>query len=752
MPLVVNCSCGKQLRVPDEFAGKRVKCPACQNPCAVPAAGAPSRTAPATPAGTMISFRCTCGQTMQARAEFAGRKTKCPSCGEVVPIPGKAGTADKLTTAPKKAAPAPPPPEADDREDDEDEAPVRARRKRRPARGSALPWVLAAVGVLLLVGGGVGAFFLFRNKSPDTKLAAQQQSEQPVADLDLIPGNAVGFVMVRLADVLRLEQVQKQLAESLKDAPPGSDPLTQVQQATGSSLSDIDRVTVVLQDTQQGLNGIWVLVSATKPFDQARLTAAVFKGQQSQKVPYGGKTMEVEAGQGPNMQFGPGPGGRPMGGPPGMPMGGPPGRPMGGPPGRPMGGPPGMAAGPNSQQTALCFLNETLLVLGPEVGVKRCLDQLGGKRAAGPLDEAIKRHSEKHHVLLGATPPAEAMAGAANQLPPLLAGLKPLTETRGVTLWMDLGDQVKLDVALRLPDEEKGKAAKTALDGLLGTVKLLLLPSLKSQLAKELPKEAAEVVYKQIQAAVNGIKVEQAGTNVNVAASVDAKAIDDAVKPLLPILAKGGAGSGVGGTAALKHTNNLKQLVLAMHNYADSHGGQFPPAVIYSRDGKPLYSWRVELLPYLEQGQLYTEFKKDEPWDSPHNRRLMARMPAVFRLPGDSPTTTLTPYQVFVGPNTPWANGGRTGPRMPAGFPDGTSNTILIADGAKMVSWTKPEDITLRPGASPKPLLGTKLSPGSFYAALADGQVRKVSLQISDKTLLNAINPADGQILGPDWK
>src|SRR5438876_233579 len=106
MPLVVNCSCGKQMRVPDEFAGKRVKCPACQTPCAVPAGGAPSRPAPA-PAATMVSFRCSCGQTMQAKPEFAGRKTKCPACGSVVAIPGKSGNADKLTTSPRKSAPPP---------------------------------------------------------------------------------------------------------------------------------------------------------------------------------------------------------------------------------------------------------------------------------------------------------------------------------------------------------------------------------------------------------------------------------------------------------------------------------------------------------------------------------------------------------------------------------------------------------------------------------------------------------------------
>ena len=66
-------------------------------------------------------------------------------------------------------------------------------------------------------------------------------------------------------------------------------------------------------------------------------------------------------------------------------------------------------------------------------------------------------------------------------------------------------------------------------------------------------------------------------------------------------------------------TNNLKQLSLAMHNYANVHR-YFPRQAIYSKDGKPLLSWRVALLPYLEQMPLYNKFKLDEPWDSPHNR------------------------------------------------------------------------------------------------------------------------------------
>src|SRR5262249_57243764 len=72
---------------------------------------------------------------------------------------------------------------------------------------------------------------------------------------------------------------------------------------------------------------------------------------------------------------------------------------------------------------------------------------------------------------------------------------------------------------------------------------------------------------------------------------------------------------------------------MAMHNYQDDHG-QLPPAVVYGPDGTPLYSWRVLILPYIEEQDLYKQFHLDEPWDSPHNLTLLERMPSTYKAPG----------------------------------------------------------------------------------------------------------------------
>ena len=84
-------------------------------------------------------------------------------------------------------------------------------------------------------------------------------------------------------------------------------------------------------------------------------------------------------------------------------------------------------------------------------------------------------------------------------------------------------------------------------------------------------------------------------------------------------LAGGGLG---GGSPKARAMNNFKQMGIALHTYASSYD-KLPPAVLTSPDGKPLFSWRVALLPYVEQDNLYKQLKLDEPWNSPHNKKVL---------------------------------------------------------------------------------------------------------------------------------
>ncbi len=81
--------------------------------------------------------------------------------------------------------------------------------------------------------------------------------------------------------------------------------------------------------------------------------------------------------------------------------------------------------------------------------------------------------------------------------------------------------------------------------------------------------------------------------------------------------------------------NDLKQIGLAMHNYHDVNK-HFPAPVIMGPDGKTPHSWRVAILPYLDQQELYKQYNLNEPWDSPHNKKLLKKSPPSIGTPWTS--------------------------------------------------------------------------------------------------------------------
>jgi hypothetical protein len=195
--------------------------------------------------------------------------------------------------------------------------------------------------------------------------------------------------------------------------------------------------------------------------------------------------------------------------------------------------------------------------------------------------------------------------------------------------------------------------------------------------------------------------------------------------------------------------NNLKQLALAMHLYADANR-TMPPVASLGKDGKPLLSWRVHLLPYLGQEKLYKEFHLDEPWDSEHNKALIARMPEVFRGPSRRLNEQgKTVYLAPVGQDLAFT-GGPAGRRLPQEFTDGTSNTILLVEGddAHAVEWTRPGDLKIDRA---KPDAGLARQAGTFLVGLADGSVRAVRPTVSKETLWAAFTVNGGEVLGKDW-
>ena len=195
--------------------------------------------------------------------------------------------------------------------------------------------------------------------------------------------------------------------------------------------------------------------------------------------------------------------------------------------------------------------------------------------------------------------------------------------------------------------------------------------------------------------------------------------------------------------------NNLKQIGLAMHNYHAVHK-TFPPAYTVDKAGKPLLSWRVLVLPYLEQDALYKEFHLDEPWDSEHNRALIERMPSTYHCPSGSSrrsdrskTTYLTPRgkaTIFPGPE---------GVKL-QNITDGTSNTIFVVDASddRAVTWTKPDDWDVDPKFDLKGILGHH--PGGVEVGFADGSVRFIKDSVAPGVLEKLVTRDGGEVVSSE--
>ena len=171
----------------------------------------------------------------------------------------------------------------------------------------------------------------------------------------------------------------------------------------------------------------------------------------------------------------------------------------------------------------------------------------------------------------------------------------------------------------------------------------------------------------------------------------------------------------------------------------------FPPAYTADKDGKPLLSWRVLILPYLGAGELYKQFHLDEPWDSEHNEN---SLPGCRELPepqqqgsGEGKTNYLT----VRGEKTVFP--GKTAIASPT-FADGTSNTIMTVEVSddKAVIWTKPDDFEYDEQDPMEGLVG--LWPDGFIAGLADGSVRFVGRTIDPSALKAFFTRNGGEKVG----
>ena len=176
-----------------------------------------------------------------------------------------------------------------------------------------------------------------------------------------------------------------------------------------------------------------------------------------------------------------------------------------------------------------------------------------------------------------------------------------------------------------------------------------------------------------------------------------------------------------------------------MHNMHDVYG-RFSDDDGLDDDNKGNLSWRVHMLPYLDQANLYDQFHLDEPWDSDHNKTLIEKMPTIFESPGVTEKGR-TSVHVFTGEGAPFS--GDKGPGI-QDITDGTSNTIMtvLAGADKADVWTKPGGLDFDPE---NPIKALGKIDRQFLVGLMDGRFVAFG-RIDPKLLASLITHAGGEV------
>lgn len=359
--------------------------------------------------------------------------------------------------------------------------------------------------------------------------------------------------------------------------------------------------------------------------------------------------------------------------------------------------------------------------------------------ATGPLASTIREAATGKHTLVVGVNPAELPAELRNQDQPDLQGFRPIWNADAISLVLDLGKEWAMDLRVQAATPAKAVEAEKALGlftRLLQRYLALAPKELEIDPAKEPASKDLSALLNALQTGVKEAKFTTDGTEARVRIALPGDL--HYVSAIAMARAKA-----LGGAIRSVSLNNLKQIALAMLNYQDAYNA-FPPAAVVNKAGKPMLSWRVMILPFLEQNELYKEFRLDEPWDSEHNKKLISKMPKTYAIPDDTLAKAgETRYRVFVGNGAAfdYIRGAKI-----AEITDGTSNTIMVVTAADAVPWTKPDELAFDPDKDPGKLLGM-VDGQAYQVAMFDGSVRAFNKLPAAKSLKAFITRAGGEVI-----
>lgn len=673
-----------------------------------------------------ITIKCTCGKSLKADEKYLGKKAKCPACGTSVLIEDQSASKSEPEAPKKKSAPPPdddddrgskvqseaprkkPAARKDDDDDDDDPEPRKPiKRQEEPKKSNMMMYVLGGCGALLVLtccftGLGTGLLYMmgwwpFGGTS---------------ADMVYVHDGVVGFISYQVADGFNHPSAKDMPAEVKKS-------IEELESKFGLKTTDVERATVVVRSLPANLFAfgggpkeppdIGVIVKTTKAMDEKKILAAIAEksGNKEKEVKHDGATYFVFN--------------------------------------KPGGGDDG----------AMHFVNKNIVLFGPN---DRVLKDMVKQSKNAPKHAAIARGvqmaSAGKHAMVAAFEAKKlfGMIPAGGQFP-----VDGIREANGVVISTKLLDkEAQFDAYLTFASKDAATKGKADMDKLV-------------PLFQVGAKGGFAAVPPQVTKFVDSLKVELQGSDVVVSGKMDTD-LKELFAPGMGIGPGGGGfpnGKKIGGIdpplpiqlAAQRQqsSNNLRQIILAIHTFHDTHKGLPNHAIRHPQTGQELLSWRVAILPYLEQNALYRQIKLDERWDSPHNRQFWNRMPATYKLPGKFDLDR-TYDQVFHGPasafpktNRPPGGNPLTGDMRMTSITDGLSNTIFVVEASTSGNWMAPDDIPFVMGdIGLRNRVGNHWTNLTFLAAMGDGTVRPMRRTMTQQNLQGLITRAGNEVVNPD--
>jgi hypothetical protein len=383
------------------------------------------------------------------------------------------------------------------------------------------------------------------------------------------------------------------------------------------------------------------------------------------------------------------------------------------------------------------------LVVAPEPVLRQLLT---GKAADTPTAQLLKRTDFSAHSVSVVSLDAirnqiNALVAQAPPLPPQFQQFLKIPElVSSLEIRAQFGGSPDFEWIFHARDEQSAVQLERLINQGVAMGKEMFLAQMSQQFKGDDPVEKATAQYMRRLAEHFAGMVKPARSGARVTFAVDTQG-GWAMAGILVSLLLPAVQAAREAARRTQSINNMRQISLGILTYENAHR-TYPPRAIFDKQGKPLLSWRVAILPYLEENNLSREFRLDEPWDSEHNKKLIAKMPAIYGNP-NLPIPGKTTYLAPVDGDAILASDKGTRIRDVV---DGTSQTVLLleVDADRAIEWTRPDDYEVDP-KQPLAGVGHLRAGGMFSAAFADGSVRSLSAAMDPQTFLSLVKKSDGR-------